>query len=92
MDQLSSRFLIVDEEGGNASGDFLLKLFDDFNTDGSGSVDEDELYFTLKKAGIRVSKRIVKAMMASADENNDGEISKEEWDKLIMGLQQNKVS
>ena len=84
--------VIMDEEGGNASGDFLLKIFDEIDTDGSGSVEEDELYFALKKAGMKVSKRIVKAMMASADENNDGEISKEEWDTLIMGLQQNKVS
>ena len=92
LDQLSSRFLIVDEEGGNASGDFLLKIFDEIDTDGSGSVEEDKLYFALKKAGMKVSKRIVKAMMATADENNDGEISKEEWEILIMGLQQNKAS
>ena len=92
MDQLSSLFLIVDEEGGNASGDFLLKIFDEIDTDGSVSVEKDKIYFVLKKAEMKVSKRIVKAMMASADENNDGEMSKEEWETLIMGLQQNKVS
>ena len=63
--------------------EFFMNIFNRIDTDGGGTVDEDELYIALKSSGIEVARDGLKQMIAVVDENADGEISKEEWQAAI---------
>ena len=58
-------------------------MFDIVDADGSGEVDADKLYETLKNAGVSVMKEGMDAMIAAIDEDNNGNISREEWEKAM---------
>jgi len=81
----SIRSNIVNPDGTCASEEFLLSLFDKIDHNADGYIEEDELYLALKEAGMRVSKRGIKAMMKVADTNGDGRIGRQEWDNLVKG-------
>ena len=61
----------------------LLQLFDHIDTDGSGAIDSDELLEALVKANVKMSAYEIKTLFKAADDNQDGEISKEEWEVLV---------
>ena len=63
--------------------EFFMHIFNKIDTDGGGTVDEDELYTALKASGIEVTRDGLKQMIAVVDENADGEISKDEWQAAI---------
>ena len=62
---------------------FFMTLFDLFDVDDSGSLDSDELYEALLNAGIAITREGLVAMIAAVDDNQDGEISREEWENAI---------
>jgi hypothetical protein len=69
-----------------ASSDFyksqhLSDYFDHINQEGD-EVTEQELLVALHAAGVKVSKESVKVLMRSADEDNNGSLSKDEWKKV----------
>jgi uncharacterized membrane protein YoaK (UPF0700 family) len=64
----------------------LLQLFDHIDTDGSGAIDADELLEALIKANVKMSAYEIKTLFKAADENQDGEISKGEWEILVFKM------
>jgi Ca2+-binding EF-hand superfamily protein len=70
---------------------FFLALFDLFDTDGSGSLDSDELYNALLNTGIVITREGLAAMIAAVDDNQDGEICREEWENAIKFYLQKKA-
>lgn len=57
----------------------LTSLFKDIDADHSGSVSASELKTALKKKGLDLSAHQVDALMRSADANNDGKLSMQEF-------------
>jgi len=62
---------------------YFMQIFDNSDTDGGGTIDGDELYEVLKREGMIVTKEGIDAMIAHADVDNDGEISRPEWEASI---------
>lgn len=58
------------------------QLFDRIDSEGKGVIDDTDLLVALDRAGYDASDRDVRALMMSADANNDGQINRDEW--LIM--------
>ena len=54
------------------SGDSLEDAFNQFDADGSGELDEDELHAALKTAGREIDEGALKAAIKEFDTNNDG--------------------
>ena len=54
-----------------------------FDTDGSGSIDLDELQQALGRFGKAVSKEEVEKIVSAVDENNDGEIDFDEFKAIF---------
>merc|ERR1712107_38916 len=65
------------------SRDMLLDIFDDVDKDRSGFLDKDELQDALAAVGLVISEEAIRSMITFADDNGDGLISRDEWDKLI---------
>ena len=57
-----------------------FKLFD---TDGSGAIDQDELYNALKALGVKMVKKEVKALLKDLDKDGSGAIDFEEFKRLM---------
>jgi len=62
---------------------YFMQIFDNSDTDGSGTLDGDELFEVLKREGMIVTKEGIGAMIAHADVDNDGEISRSEWEASV---------
>ena len=69
--------------GEDLSEEFFQNLFHVADTDGSGDVDEDELFKVLDDAGMKLTKEGLDALVASVDEDGDGKISRAEWNQAI---------
>ena len=64
--------------------DSLLEIFDSIDVDGSGQIDQDELYEALKRMGlVTISIEQVQEMLMVADTDGDGFISKDEWINIV---------
>ena len=63
--------------------EFFIHLFHMVDSDGNGCVDGDELYEALTDAGFHVTKEGLDAMLVIMDEDGDGNISLDEWEKAI---------
>ena len=63
----------------------LLKFFNKYDTDGSGSIDISELRDLLKVLKIEMTDEEFKDFVSSIDEDKNGTISFEEFRDLIMG-------
>ncbi|CAB9509080.1 K(+) antiporter GerN [Seminavis robusta] len=61
----------------------FMNLFDKIDADGGGTVDEDELYEALVAAGVKITRANLATMIAMVDDNNDGEVDREEWKSAI---------
>ena len=57
----------------------LNLLFRQFDVDGSGRIDLDELYYGLRSVGLRLSIPEVKAVMQELDNDGNGEIDMDEF-------------
>jgi len=76
----AKKVLNLDE---NMSCEEMMKLFDEIDEDHSGDIDTDELHAALLIRGLDVGKFGLQAMMQTADEDDDGKISREEWVHII---------
>jgi Ca2+-binding EF-hand superfamily protein len=68
----------------------LEKLFQEFDYDGSGSLDKQELLTMFNKYGIRISQQEMDAFFAYVDRNNDRSLNREEFKKCISDEKANK--
>merc|ERR1712187_754738 len=66
-----------------SSREMLLDIFDDVDKDHSGFLDKNELQNALAAVGLVISDDAVSSMIKFADENGDGLLGRDEWDKLI---------
>ena len=65
------------------SQDELRKAFRQFDQDGSGYIQADELENIMQKMGRRVKKSEIDELVRSLDTSGDGKISFEEFTKLF---------
>jgi len=63
----------------------LKAAFDSVDTDGSGRIDSSELQEAMKKAGRSMSIEECKRMIKKVDQDNDGELSFEEFRLIFTG-------
>ena len=61
----------------------LQKIFDEIDTDKSGTIECDELLGALKKTGKNPSNDQVKKLLATYDADNSGNLSFDEFHKMI---------
>ena len=78
------------KDGKPADMEYFMDIFNKIDADGSGTVDEDELFTALNASGIEITRDNLKQMVAVVDENGDGEISREEWQEAISYFLQSK--
>ncbi len=57
----------------------MIELFNKLDVDNSGFIDKEELEKALTEAGMALNSFQLTFMMNSADENEDGQISKDDW-------------
>ncbi len=63
--------------------DEMKEAFDFFDRDCSGYVTKEELYEALKKLGKRCSQKELNTMIKTCDDDGNGKISFEEFQKLL---------
>jgi Ca2+-binding EF-hand superfamily protein len=62
----------------------MLSAFRLYDLDGNGNIDADELYFVMTKVlGMELSKREAKEMIRQADSDHNGQVSYEEFVKIV---------
>lgn len=62
----------------------LLAVFNQFDTDGSGKITEDNIYFAMQKLGMEVPRSEVKAIILKHDLTKDGMIAFSEFKEMFM--------
>ena len=67
----------------NRSESELKAIFASFDTDGSGSLDLDELTQALARAGKALSREEVQKIADAVDKNGDGQIDREEFSQIF---------
>lgn len=70
----------------------LLQAFQVFDQDGNGSIDVDELRKYLADDEAEITSEVLNEIMSQADVNHDGKIDLEEFENLLMGTIQRKLS
>lgn len=77
---------LIGQDGQAVNDEVLMAIFDKIDVNGDGGLQEDELYSALQEAGFPgLNLQVVKRMMREADEDGNGEISREEWRDLVKG-------
>lgn len=61
----------------------LRAHFDEIDTNGSGSLDADELLALMGKLGIAMKRTSIVNLMRLVDENHDGTLDWEEFRKVV---------
>ena len=83
---LAAQALKIDPE----SKEQMLKVFDNIDVDKSGQLSKEELKLALDKAGMHPTQFQLDAFFKVADEDNSGEISREEWMDALTHHHDNK--
>merc|ERR1712166_456486 len=68
----------------NEMEDLILKAFQTFDQDNSGTIDKDELLSTLTTMGDKVDEKMVMSMIEEADVDGDGKINYQEFSKIML--------
>jgi len=79
-----SQVELNDMESGE-KGEFIKKTFNDFDRDGSGGVDANELPNLLKSLGLELSQPEIDSALLILDTNGSGKIDYEEFKDWLMG-------
>ena len=66
------------------SDEALMEAFKEMDTDGSGSIEQDELRNAILKMNPFESEKNIKEMMDYADEDGDGHVDFEEFKKIML--------
>ena len=62
----------------------LLAIFNQFDTDGSNKITEDNIYYAMQKLGHEVPRAEIKQMIKTHDLKNDGVLSFEEFRSIFI--------
>ena len=76
---VSGRLEALETEAGGDGTDAITRVFDSLDTDGSGSLDAEELRTALSQLGVPMSPREAHNLMATLDADGSGSISLEEF-------------
>ena len=63
----------------------IKEVFDQFDADGSGSIDRKEIAAVCEKLGVDASKADIDELISAADSDGDGKISFAEFSKAVTG-------
>ncbi|CAH1244822.1 CETN1 [Branchiostoma lanceolatum] len=66
------------------------KTFEEFDTDGSGSIETGEIKTALESMGLTPSEGTLKIVVDRCDKNGDGKISQTEFTRLVKVLEEIK--
>lgn len=66
--------------------DPLDKLFEEFDSDGNGSINLAELVQALQSRSVQITEEQAQELLKSADTNCDGSIDREEFKTMIFTL------
>lgn len=64
----------------------LFRMFDEIDDDGNGHIEHDELLRYLMRMDKKTTARTVKMLMRCADQDDDGVISRAEWEQMVQKL------
>ena len=64
----------------------IKAVFNEFDIDGSGAIDEGEIFAVCKKLGVEAQAEDIKAMILESDSNKNGKIEYEEFKKAVLLL------
>ena len=81
--QIAQRFKRLQEEDGKT----IVQIFEDFDDDGGGTIDHDELREGFDDIGIELSEEQFQKMLTIWDESGDGEIDYEEFADMFERIQ-----
>eukprot|EP00887_Chlorella_sp_A99_P008156 scaffold12.g8156.t1 len=73
-----------EEEEAEGEIEDMMNVFMSFDADGSGNLSRDELQRALKILGVQLSAEEVALLTTEIDQNNDGEVSYEEFMSYLM--------
>ncbi|KAL7544273.1 hypothetical protein ACHAWF_007655 [Thalassiosira exigua] len=59
------------------------EIFDKIDADGSGEIDQDEMYETLARVGVEITEEGVITLVAMIDEDGNGDIDRDEWTNTV---------
>ena len=76
----------VFELDGNEMSEFILQLFMENDTDGNGLLDRFEFKEVLRSAELGLNAQDIRAVLAQADENDDGLIEYKEFLPLMVEI------
>ena len=65
----------------------LLVVFNQFDTDKSNKITEENIYLALQKMGLEVQKDEISKMIKEHDLNKDGVLSFDEFKKIFVNLE-----
>jgi len=68
---------------GSENIETFVAIFDKIDIDGSGDIDEEELYDALGNAGLDITEEGVTTLVGMIDEDGNGEIDRGEWKEAI---------
>lgn len=68
----------------NSTGEEVRKQFEFFDKDGNGQISKKELKKSLKQLNQKISKCQLKRMIKEADLNGDGQVSFEEFQRILI--------
>jgi len=63
--------------------DVFVAVFDKIDSDGGGTIDQDEMFEALTDAGLDISEEGVLTLVAMIDVDGNGEIDRAEWKETI---------
>ena len=81
--QIAQRFKRLQEEDGKT----IVEIFEDFDDDGGGTIDHDELREGFAAIDIDLSEEQFQQMLTIWDESGDGEIDYEEFADMFERIQ-----
>jgi calmodulin len=80
---IAQRFKRLQEEDGKT----IVEIFEDFDDDGGGTIDHEELRMGFDSLDIELSEEQFKQMLTIWDESGDGEIDYEEFAEMFERIQ-----
>lgn len=80
------------EEGDNSFGAKIRAVFNEFDKDGGGTIDAEELHSAMMAAGVNLSKREITVMMKEADADNNGSVDFDEFFTMIQSIMSPKMA
>ena len=82
LDKIREHYGITDDPSADNVETFVA-VFDKIDTDGGGSLDQEEMYDALIGAGLDITEEGVLTLFTMIDEDGNGDIDRDEWRETV---------